>query len=100
MIRAGGYNGYPKSAQTAVQIDTTTGVTFPYGSMYTVKTTSPQTPELYAGTDNVVIVKHCRREGNSDFWHLIFVGKSGTSAGIFTRYPNEHPVKRFVAYIK
>jgi len=100
MIRAGGYNGYPKSAQTAVQIDTTTGVTFSYGDMYTVKTTSAQTPDLYAGTDNVVIVKHCRREGQNDFWHLIFVGKSGTSAGIFTRYPHEQPVKRFVAYIK
>jgi len=100
MIQAGGYNGYSKPQKTAVGIDTTQDIYFPYGSMYTVKTTSNQAPSLYAGTDNVVIVKHCRREMDNDFWHLIFVGQPGTAAGIYTCAPNEQPVKRFVAYVK
>jgi hypothetical protein len=56
-------------------------------------------PELYAGTDNVVLIKHCRREMSYDYWHLIFTGKPGTAAGIFTRLPGETPVKRFVARV-
>jgi GH25 family lysozyme M1 (1,4-beta-N-acetylmuramidase) len=99
MIRAGGYNGYPRPAQTAVQIDTTQDIAFRPGEMYTVRTASGQMPELYAGTDNVVLVKHCRREMSYDYWHLIFTGKSGTAAGIFTRLPGETPVKRFVARV-
>lgn len=99
MIRAGGYNGYPKPAQTAVQIDTTQNIAFKPGAMYTVRTTSNQAPELYAGTDNVVIVKHCRREMSYDYWHLIFTGNPGTAAGIFTRVQGESPVKRFVASV-
>ena len=100
MIQAGGYNGYSKPVKTLIGIDTTQDVYFPYGGMYTVKTMSNQTPSLYAGTDNVVIVKHCRREMDSDFWHLVFIGKPGMAAGIYTCAPNEQPVKRFVAYVK
>lgn len=99
MIQAGGYNGFPKAVKTVVRIDTTQDIAFHQGDMYTVRTTSGQMPELYAGTDNVVIVKHCRREMSNDYWHLIFTGKPGTATGIYTRAPGEQPIKRFVAKV-
>ena len=99
-IKSGGYNGYPKQQGTAVKIDTTMDIAFKYGRMYTIKTTSLQCPTLCAGTDGVVIVEHCRRELENDFWHLTFIGKTGQAAGIYTCAPNEKPLKRFVARVK
>lgn len=99
LIKGGGYNGFPKQQQTTVQIDTTQDIHFGQYAMYTVKTSSGQAPQLYAGTSGVVSVQHCRREMGNDFWHIIMIGKPGQAAGIYTCAPGEQPVKRFVAYV-
>ena len=100
MIKAKGYNGYSKQPQTSVQIDTTVDVTKEVGEVYTFKTTSTQVPTVTVGTQGVVRLMHCRREMQSDYWHLFFIGKPGTSAGIYTAAPGEEPTKRFVARVK
>lgn len=98
-IRAGGYNGFPKPQQAVIKSDTTQNITFKQGEMYTVKTTSAQMPELWAGTNGIVIVKHCRREGNDDFWHLIFIGEPGQATGIYACAPGVTTTKQFVANV-
>ena len=84
---------------TVVQIDTTMDVTKKHGETYVFKTTSPQTPTVTVGTSGVVTLTHLRREDQSDFWKLLFVGQSGQSAGIYTAGPGEEPLKRFVARV-
>jgi hypothetical protein len=37
---------------------------------------------------------------DADYWHLCFIGKSGSAAGIYTVAPSEQPLKRFVAHVK
>ena len=88
------------SPQTAVEIDTTIGVTKPQGAFYTFKTTCNQQPVVTVGTPGVVTLLHCRREIEADYWHLCFIGKSGSAAGIYTAAPGEEPLKRFVARVK
>jgi GH25 family lysozyme M1 (1,4-beta-N-acetylmuramidase) len=100
MIRAGGYNGYPKSARTAVQIDTTMDLSRPHGQYYTVKTTCPQNVSLTAGTGGVVTVVPFPRTGNDQLFALVAVGRPGTEAGIYTAAPGEKPMKRFAYRIK
>ena len=100
MIRAKGYNGYPLQPQTAVKIDTTMDVTKSAGEFYTFKTNCNQQPVVTVGTNNVVALQHCRRELDADYWHLCFIGKPGSAAGIYTAAPGETPTKRFVAKIK
>lgn len=98
MIRAKGYNGFPKPAQTVVGIDTSTPVHIAHGQMYTFFTVSGQRPVVCCGTSNVMALEHCRREMNKDFWHLIAIGKPGDATGIYTAAPGEQYQKRFVAY--
>ena len=86
--------------QTAVKIDTTCDVTKPQGAFYTFKTTCNQQPVVTVGTPGVVALQHCRREMGADYWHLCFIGKSGSAAGIYTAAPGEEPLKRFVARVK
>ncbi len=100
LIQVGGYNGYPKQTQTAVKIDTTCDVTKSLCEVYTFKTDSTQIPTVTLGTDGVVKLIHCRREMQTDYWHLFFIGKPGEAVGIYTAAPGEQPLKRFVARIK
>ena len=95
IIRAGGYNGYAKQLNTAVKSDTTVDVVKPKGSVYTFRTDCASQPAVTVGTANVVSLLHCRREGEADFWHLFFVGNSGSETGIYTAAPGEQPLKRF-----
>jgi len=90
---------YTGGSSTVVDIDTTTDVTKSKGETYTFKTTSSQTPTVTVGTSGVVTLIHLRREGESDFWKLTFIGSSGQATGIFTAGPGEQPLKRFVARI-
>lgn len=98
IIKNGGYNGFPKPAQTVVKIDTTTPVHIPYGQMYTFFTECGQRPTVVCGTSGVMALEHCRREGNRDFWHIISIGKPGQATGVYTAGPGEHGLRRFVAY--
>jgi len=100
IIQAGGYNGYPKQQVTAVKIDTTSNVKMAVGDMYTFWTQCGQRPTVSVGTAGVVNLKFCRRDPDGkDFWHIIFIGKSGTATGIYTAAPGETPTKRFVAQV-
>jgi hypothetical protein len=84
---------------TIVDIDTTTDVTKSAGQTYIFKTTSPQTPTVTVGTSGVVSLTHLYREGQSDYWQLLYVGTSGSAAGIYTAGSGESPLKRFVARV-
>lgn len=85
---------------TAVKIDTTMDVTKAAGEFYTFKTTCNQQPIVTVGTPGIVTLLHCRREINADYWHICFIGKSGSAAGIYTSAYGEPPLKRFIARIK
>jgi Lyzozyme M1 (1,4-beta-N-acetylmuramidase) len=99
MIKAGGYNGYPKQPQTSVKIDTTMEVSFAFGKTYTFYTESGQVPTVTCGTADVVSLMHCRRDLQRDYWHITFIGKPGQATGIYTAAPGEQPTKRFVARV-
>jgi len=86
--------------QTAVKIDTTMDVEKPAGSVYTFRTNCNQQPTVTVGTPGVVTLIHCRREMDADYYHIVFTGKPGDAAGIYTAAPGEQPLKRFVAKIK
>ena len=84
---------------TRVKIDTTMDVSRPPGEVYTFKTVCPQQPAVSVGTAGVVSLMHCRREMDADYYHLFYIGKPGSEAGIYTAAPGEQPLKRFVAKI-
>jgi len=88
------------AAQTAVKIDTTCDVEKQQGEFYTFKTACNQQPTVTVGTPGVVALQHCRREMDADYWHLCYIGPSGSAAGIYTTAPGEQPLKRFVAHVK
>jgi len=98
-IKAGGFNGYSKQPRTTVKIDTTCDIAMPAGSIYTFRTNCDQTPTVTVGTVDIVVLIRCRRETDADYWHIVFVGKPGGSAGIYTAGPREEPLKRFVARV-
>ncbi len=87
------------NSNTVVQIDTTTDVTKNAGQTYIFKTTSEQTPTVTVGTSGVVTLTHLRRDGQSDYWQLLYIGSSGQATGIYTAGPGEQPLKRFVARV-
>lgn len=99
MIKAGGYNGFQKQAQTIVSVDTTTTVNLKRGQAYQLKTTCAQQPKVWAGTDNVVTILPRYRSGNDDLWYIVGIGNVGTGTGIFTAATNENGLKRFVVNI-
>ncbi|XOQ45131.1 MAG: hypothetical protein ACFWTN_11900 [Clostridium sp.] len=86
-------------SDTVVQIDTTMDVTKRNGETYIFKTTSVETPIVTVGTNGVVSLTHLKREGGSDYWHLLYTGNPGQAAGIYTAGPYEKPLKRFVARV-
>lgn len=96
MIRAGGYNGFPKPQGTAVTIDTTMNLIRKAGQTYNVKTVSTLPVTLTAGTPGVVKVTPFPRSGNVQLFALTATGKPGQAAGIYTTITGEQPVKRFV----
>lgn len=87
------------AAVTAVKIDTAGTLSIVPGEIYTIKTSCAHAPKLWAGTDNVVKIMHCRRDGSDDFWHVLAVGKVGSGTGIFTAVPGEPGQRRFVINI-
>ena len=94
IIRAGGYNGFPK--QGTVEIDTTLDVTRKPGQTYTVKTVSPLPATLTSGTAGVVKITPFPRSGNVQLFALTAAGKSGQASGIYTAVAGEKPQRRFV----
>ena len=82
--------------KTAVWIDTTGTFLMRPGEFYTIKTTCAQAPSLWSGTDGVVGILHCRRDGSDDFWHVHAVGAAGTGTGIYTAAPGEQGLRRLV----
>ena len=84
---------------TVVGIDTTTDVTKSAGQTYIFKTTSAETPTVTIGTSGVVTLTHLSRDGQSDYWQLLYIGSSGQAAGVYTAGPGEQPLKRFVARV-
>ncbi len=99
MIKAKGYNGYPKPKDTSVWIDTTINVYFPKGNNYIFATESDATPKVTVGTAGVVNLSHVNRVENKDYWKLTFIGNPGQSCGIYTAASGEQPTKRFIAYV-
>lgn len=100
IIKAGGYNGVPKTPATAVSIDTTQDVSFARGQYYVVKATAAQDVKLTAGTDGVITVVRFPRSGNDQLFALVPIGQPGQGTGIYTSVPGENPLKRFVFNIK
>jgi GH25 family lysozyme M1 (1,4-beta-N-acetylmuramidase) len=76
IIRAGGYNGYPKQ----FTCDTSGTVEIALGGCYTAKTTGPV--QLVAGTPYVVQIVRCLQNGYA-LWHIIPIGQPGQAAGIY-----------------
>ena len=89
----------PSAKKTAVWIDTSGTFFLAPGGFYTIKTTCAQAPSLWAGTDGVVGILHCRRDGNDDFWHVHAIGAAGTGAGIYTAAPGEQGLRRLIVNI-
>jgi len=83
-------------AETAVKIDTTGTFNMLPGEIYTIKTSCDKVPKLWAATDGVVKIMHCRRNGNNDFWHVFAVGKVGSGTGVFTAAPSEQGLKQLI----
>ena len=100
MIKAKGYNGFPKQSITVVKSDTTSDIKFAHGTYYTVKTTSPTPVKLTAGTNGVVTIVPLPRVGDEQLFALVAVGNSGQATGIYTSTGNESALKRFVFYVK
>lgn len=100
IIKAGGYNGYPKPQTTVVSIDTTSDISVAHGQYYTAKTTSGKQVTVTSGTDGVVTIVPMAKTGNDQLFALVAVGQSGQETGIYTAAPNEKPLKRFKYKIK
>lgn len=83
------------TSETVVDIDTTMDVTKSKGETYTFKTTSSQTPTVTVGTSGVVTLTHLRREGQSDYWQLLYIRSSGQAAGIYTAGPGGTAAQAF-----
>lgn len=95
------YSYFPNTSETVVAIDTTMDVTKSNGGTYIFETKSAQTPSVTVGTSGVVTLTHNSRDSRNgfDLWKLLYVGKSGAAAGIYTAGPGESPLKRFVARV-
>jgi lysozyme len=95
IIRAGGYNGFPKPQPVNFKCDTTTDITLSSGQAYQFKVTSPQVPTAVIGTREVASLLPRYRSGNDSFFYLVGFGKPGSAAGIYV-----NGVKQFVVHIK
>ena len=95
IIRAGGYNGFPKPKPVNFKCDTTTDITLSPGQAYQFKVTSPQAPTAVIGTQGVASLLPRYRSGNDSFFYLVGFGKSGSAAGIYV-----NGLKQFVVHIK
>lgn len=95
------YSYFPNTSETVVAIDTTTDVTKSNGGTYILETKSAQTPTVTVGTSGVVTLTHNSRDSINgyDLWKLVYVGASGSAAGIYTAGPGESPLRRFVARV-
>ncbi len=95
IIRAGGYNGFPKPQPVNFKCDTTTDISLAPGQAYQFKVTSPQAPMAAIGTQGVASLLPRYRSSNDSFFYLVGFGKSGSAAGIYV-----NGVKQFVVHIK
>ena len=93
IIKAGGYNGYPKSQDFTC--DTTCDIKLKRGQAYQLKVTSNTPPKVTVGTPNVVTLLPRYSTGNNYFYYLVGVGNPKDGAGIFV-----NGQKQFVAHIK
>lgn len=95
------YSYFPNTSETVVAIDTTMDVTKSNGGTYIFETKSAQTPTVTVGTSGVVTLTHSSRDSINgyDLWKFVYVGASGSAAGIYTAGPGESPLKRFVARV-
>lgn len=95
IIRAGGYNGFPKPKPVNFRCDTTTDITLSPGQAYQFKVTSLQVPTAVIGTQGVASLLPRYRSGNDSFFYLVGFGKPGSAAGIYI-----NGVKQFVVHMK
>ncbi len=92
IIRAGGYNGFPKPT---FKCDTTSDITLSPGQAYQFKVTAMQAPTAVIGTQGVASLLTRYRNGNDSFFYLVGFGKSGSAAGIYV-----NGIKQFVVHMK
>lgn len=95
IIRAGGYNGFPKPQPVNFKCDTTTDITLTPGQAYQFKVTAPQVPTAVIGTQGVAALLPRYRSGNDSLFYLVGFGKSDSAAGIYV-----NGIKQFVVHIK
>lgn len=95
IIKAGGYNGFPKP-QANYSCDTSGTVEITRGNAYQALITCSGTPNVVAGTADVATVLHRYDDGDKHYYFIVPIGRSGQEAGI---YINGGP-RQFVARVK
>lgn len=93
IIKAGGYNGYPKPVD--FKCDTSCDMTLTRGQAYEFKVTSPKPPSAGAGVPGVAAVLPMYRSGNNSYFYVVGFGNSGASTGIYV-----NGVRQFIVHIK
>ncbi|HHV32262.1 MAG TPA: hypothetical protein GXX74_07645, partial [Clostridiales bacterium] len=95
IIKAGGYNGYPKPTILNFKSDTTMDIFLDRGGDYQLKVTAKSVPKVNAGTAGVVAVLPRYQSGDDHYFYIVAFGASGTATGIYV-----NDVKQFVAHVK
>jgi len=93
MIKAGGYNGYPKQQVKDFKSDTTTDISLGLGQAYQLKVTAKAAPVVTVGTMGIATLLPRYRQGEDSYYYLVGIGKPGTAAGVYV-----NGVKQFVIY--
>ena len=93
IIKAGGYNGYPKPKLIDFKSDTTTDIQLSIGQAYQLKVTAKTAPVVTVGTTGVATLLPRYRDGDDSYFYLVGIGKPGAAAGVYV-----NGVKQFVIY--
>jgi hypothetical protein len=83
IIRAGGYNGYPKPLILNFKSDTTTDIQLALGQFYQMKVTANAAPVVTLGTPGVALVLPRYREGSDSYFYFVGLGKTGSATGVY-----------------
>ncbi len=93
IIRAGGYNGFPKPQVIDFKSDTTTDIRLSLGQAYQLKIDAKNAPVVTVGTQGVAVILPRYRDGDESYFYLVGVGKPGAASGVYV-----NGVKQFVVY--
>ncbi len=93
IIKAGGYNGFPKPQLIDFKSDTTSDIRLALGQAYQLKVTAKTPPVVTVGTQGVAAILPRYREGDDSYYYFVGVGKPGVAAGVYV-----NGVKQFVIY--